>query len=399
MSCVLIADDEPNVLAGLRRSIGRHFDVDAVTSGKEAIHRLETGGLYCAIISDLAMADMDGIAVLERARELSPSTPRILLTGYGDRTALVEAINRASVCGFLQKPVPSAELLAMLQRTVTSAAFGTDRSGLPLTPKQQWIARELSRAVFDEHFNLLFQPRVCAASGSILAAEALLRWTHPERGAISPAEFIPVAEASRQIDRVTAWVLQQAARAWSGFFKAGMDIPISVNVSLSTTRAEWLVDTITAALAQHGMPVSRLEIEITESHRLEEAGQFRGALAALRALGARTALDDFGTGYSFFENLRSLDVDMLKIDQSFVRDLTSSSKHREIVRSITALAHALGQTVIAEGVETCDQARSLQGLGVDQFQGFLFSKAVPAAQLTKLYRMQSANASPRPRER
>ncbi len=392
MDSVLIVDDEPNVLAGLRRAIGRQFNVDTVTSADEAIRRLKTSGPYCAIVSDLAMADMDGITFLEHARLLSPATPRILLTGHGDRMALVEAINRASVCGFLQKPVPGKELLAALRKAVSNARIERDDASRSLTPRQHWIGKELACADYDKHFTLLFQPRICATSGTVVAAEALLRWNHPERGAISPGEFIPIAEATHQIDQPTVWVLRQAGRAWRSFLEAGVDIPISVNISPSTINTEWLVGTIGAALAEHGMPINRLEVEITENHRLQQVGQVRGALAALRSLGARTALDDFGTGYSSLENLRSLDVDMLKIDQSFVAGLTTTLKHHEIVRAITDLSYALGLTVIAEGVETHEQARILQGLGVHQLQGFLFSEALPPDRFLERCRMPNASA-------
>jgi EAL domain-containing protein (putative c-di-GMP-specific phosphodiesterase class I)/CheY-like chemotaxis protein len=381
MNRVLIVDDEPQVLAGIRRAIGRHFDIDAVARADDAIERLKRGERYAAILSDLAMSDMDGLMFLEHARHLAPSTPRIMLSGHADRAALMEAINRAGVAGFLQKPVAPATLIAALTRAIADSPSLQGQPPYVLSPREAWIARELTEASFDDHFKVLFQPRICAEQGTLAAAEALLRWTHPQRGPVSPGEFIPIAERIGQIDRITAWVLRQTANAWQGLHGADVDLPISVNVSLSTIHSTGLVDVIGDALACHDMPPNRLEIEITESHRLEQSDTVCSTLASLRALGVRTALDDFGTGYASLESLRSLEIDMLKIDRSFVAGLSGDRKNHEIVRSIRDLSRSLDLTVIAEGVETVDQAKTLRTLGIQQLQGFLFAPAVTPEQL------------------
>jgi EAL domain-containing protein (putative c-di-GMP-specific phosphodiesterase class I) len=242
------------------------------------------------------------------------------------------------------------------------------------TRGQELIAADLATADLDAEFRLLFQPRISTATGAVVSAEGLLRWTHPRRGAISPLDFIPVAEATGQIERLTAWVVRQAARGWRTMCAAGLDVPVSVNVSLPTIGSPSFVDLAVAILSEEGMPANRLEIEITESHRLTKTDQVRVVVAALRRLGVRVALDDFGTGYSFFETLRWLDIDILKVDRSFVMNLSASSKNQKIVCSIIDLADSLKLTVIAEGVETREQASLLHGLGVRQLQGFLFAK-------------------------
>lgn len=372
MDRVLIVDDEPQVLAGIRRALGRYFDIDAVSSAEQALHRLQRGETYAAIVSDLSMADMDGLMLLERARQMAPATPRLMLTGHADRPVLLDAINRAGVSGFLQKPVSPQVLREALQRAIGDArqALGT------AVPGPAWMAGELARADLDRDFQLLLQPRIGADSGRLVAAEGLLRWTHPEHGPIGPADFIPVAEATDQIDTLTDWVLARVARAWRHLRDGGVDLPISVNVSLSTIGTDRLVGVVDDTLGLQGMPADRLEIEITESHRLEHTAQVRRVLAALRELGARTALDDFGTGYASLQALRALDVDMLKIDRSFVTHMGNDAKGHEIVRSITELAHALSLTVVAEGVETREHATMLHALGVHQFQGHLFAPAL-----------------------
>jgi EAL domain-containing protein (putative c-di-GMP-specific phosphodiesterase class I) len=215
----------------------------------------------------------------------------------------------------------------------------------------------------------------------VVAAEGLARWTHPRRGEISPAAFIPVAEAMGRIGSLTTWALQHAGLAWRHLAAEGFDISISVNVSGAANGTERLLHAVRSMLRDSGMPPERLEIEFTESHRLESVPEIHGALAELRSQGVRTALDDFGVGYSSIDALRALDVDMLKIDRSFVAQLVSNAKHHEIVRSIINLSQALRLEVVAEGVETFEQASALYSLGVQQFQGFLFAPALTTQQL------------------
>ncbi|MFN8722500.1 MAG: EAL domain-containing protein [Rhodospirillales bacterium] len=386
MDRILIVDDEPQVLAGIRRAIGRQFDVDLATCADEALRLLSSGIRYSVILSDLSMAGGDGVTLLEQARSMVPSIPRILLTGYGDRNALLDAINRAGVSAFLQKPIRSTELLAALHKAIRNARPSTAEGLGALTPDQRWIAAELTCADLDRHFHLLLQPRIDATDGKLAAAEGLARWTHPQRGAISPAAFIPVVEAIGMIGALTTWALRQAGLAWRRLAAEGVDIPISVNVSGAANGTETLLNVVRSMLNESRMPSDRLEIEFTESHRLEGVPEIHGALAELRSLGVRTALDDFGVGYSSMDTLRVLDVDMLKIDRSFAAQLANDVKHREIVRSIVNLSRALRLGVVAEGVETLEQASLLYSLGVHQFQGFLFAPALTTPQLLQQWR-------------
>jgi len=383
MDRILIVDDEPQVLDGMRRALGRHFTIDPVSCAHEALRRLAGGERYAAIVSDLAMSAMDGVTLLERARQIAPAIPRVMLSGHGDRSALMEAINRAGVIAFLQKPTPALELLQVLRKAIGSAKAADARHAVPLTPRQQWIASELADADHDAQFRLLLQPRIDATDGRMVATEALLRWHHPRRGPVPPAEFIPVAEAMGLIDSITRWVMRETGRAWRALKDGGADLSISVNVSAASIGTYDLMGDIRSTIAASGMPLNRLEVEITESHKLEQTESARELLSALRGLGARTALDDFGTGHASLELLRQLDVDMLKIDRSFVADVVHNARHREIVRSIVDLSRALHLEVVAEGVETLTQASLLHGLGVHQFQGFLFAPALTVQQLLK----------------
>ena len=383
MDRLLIVDDDPNLVAGLHRVAGRDFEIEAVISGEAAVSRLLGGARFDAIVSDMMMTGMDGIVFLERAREIAAATPRIMLTGHADRTVLLDAINRAHVAAFLHKPAPAAELIAAIRQAIADARAGRVAPASTLTRRQDWIAAELARADFDAQFHVLFQPRICAATGAMVSSEVLLRWTHPARGPISPLEFIPVAEATGGIDDVTAWVLRQAARGWRMLAEGGLDLSVSVNAPISTISSPRFVDMVAGILSQEGMPANRLEIEITESNRLEKADTVREVVAGLREMGTRFALDDFGTGYSFFETLRWLDIDSLKVDRSFVMTLAGHGKNEKIVASIVDLADSLHLTVIAEGVETREQVDLLRGLGVRQLQGFFFAAPMPPDELLR----------------
>jgi EAL domain-containing protein (putative c-di-GMP-specific phosphodiesterase class I)/CheY-like chemotaxis protein len=389
MDRILIVDDEQQVLDGIRRALGRHFTIDPVSCAHEALRRLAGGERYAAIVSDLAMSAMDGVTLLERARQIAPAIPRVMLSGHGDRSALMEAINRAGVIAFLQKPTPALELLQVLRKAISSAKAADARHAVPLTPRQQWIASELADADHDAQFRLLLQPRVDAADGRLVAAEALLRWHHPKHGPVSPADFIPVAEATGHIDRITAWVLRETARVWRGLQQEGVDMSISVNVSAASIGTYDLMGAIRSSLGLSGMPLDRLEVEITESRRLEQMEPARALLSALKGQGVRTALDDFGTGHASLEMLRQLDVDVLKIDRSFVADFGRNARHREIVRSIIDLSRALHLGVVAEGVETLTQASLLYAYGVHEFQGYLYAPALTAKEFLPLYLSKS----------
>ncbi len=233
------------------------------------------------------------------------------------------------------------------------------------------LQTDLRTAIADEQLMLHFQPILNALSGRVVAAEALVRWLHPERGLIPPIDFIPIAEESGQICALGAWVLKQACREatyWPD------EISISVNLSPVQLRDPALCAIVELALAESGLPPDRLELEITESLFLENNQAIRAALSSLKQRGIRIALDDFGTGFSSLSYLRDFPVDTVKIDRSFVRDLGADLDADMIVQAIAAMANGLGITITAEGVETADQAMRLRASGCTQFQGFLYSR-------------------------
>jgi diguanylate cyclase (GGDEF)-like protein len=246
------------------------------------------------------------------------------------------------------------------------------------------LENALRRALEREEFELHYQPIVDARSGVPVGAEALVRWRHPELGLLLPSEFIPLAEENGLIVPLGEWVLHQAChqnRAWQA---AGLT-PIRVAVNLSSRQLRrTLPDTVARILQASGLDARFLGLELTESLLVNHQKEDTDTLQSLRAMGLHLAVDDFGTGYSSFSYLKHLPLDALKIDRSFVREITTSSDDAAITTAIIAMAHALGLKAVGEGIETQAQREVLRRQGCDSMQGYLFSRPVPAAELPAL---------------
>jgi diguanylate cyclase (GGDEF)-like protein/PAS domain S-box-containing protein len=254
-------------------------------------------------------------------------------------------------------------------------------------PRRLALETNLRRALEREEFLLYYQPRVELAGGRISGVEALLRWRHPELGIVAPAEFIPLLEETGLIVPVGEWVLHTAYaqnRAWRA---AGLEaLCMSVNLSARQFLQRDLVETFARVLRDTGLEPRCLEIELTESIIMEHTEESLASLRDLSALGIRLTLDDFGTGYSSLSYLRRFPIDTLKIDRSFVRDITADPDDAAIVQAVIAMAHRLDITVVAEGVETKAQLDFLCANRCDEIQGFYFSRPVPAEEITQLLR-------------
>ncbi len=236
----------------------------------------------------------------------------------------------------------------------------------------------MRQALVSGRFRLHYQPQVRINDGSVVGAEALLRWRDPELGEISPARFIPVAEESGFIVPIGDWVLSQAVRQAALWHSKGLTVPIAVNVSALQFQQGHFVDRVASVLAVSGLPPQLLELELTESILVHDADEALHRLHALARLGLRMSIDDFGTGYSSLAYLKRFPIDKLKIDRSFISGLPDDGRDAGIVRAILQMARALGMKVVAEGVESEAQRGFLREAGCDEFQGFLFAPALDA---------------------
>jgi diguanylate cyclase (GGDEF)-like protein/PAS domain S-box-containing protein len=256
--------------------------------------------------------------------------------------------------------------------------------------RRKTLEVELARGLDLEQFQLYYQPLISLRTNQIVCGEALIRWNHPERGLISPAEFIPLAEETGFIDDLGQWVLKRAcedAAQWPD------SVRVAVNLSPVQFRAAGLYQHVEETIAASGLPPRRLELEITESVLLQNNSANLSALHRLRGLGLSIALDDFGTGYSSLSYLRSFPFDKIKIDQTFVRDLEKSEDSVAIIQSIATLGKNLRMTTTAEGVETIEQLKIVRNAGCTEAQGYYFSRPVPGTEFLALLRGQNAKVT------
>ncbi|HKB69483.1 MAG TPA: EAL domain-containing protein, partial [Thermoanaerobaculia bacterium] len=240
------------------------------------------------------------------------------------------------------------------------------------------LGNRLHRAIVAKEFRVFFQPVVRVSTGEITGAEALVRWDRPDNGLVLPGEFIPLAEDSGLIVPLGTDVLRESCRRAAQWNRGGRELCVSVNLSVRQLQRLDIVDTVRSALADSGLAPRHLGLEITESVAMQNLDVTLSALADLQRLGVGITMDDFGTGYSSLSYLKMLPVDTLKIDRSFVQGVATDPNDASIVRASIALAHELRLRVVAEGVETSQQAAFLREHLCDELQGFLFSAAVPA---------------------
>ena len=249
------------------------------------------------------------------------------------------------------------------------------------------LESDMRVALEQKQFEVHYQPKVNTETGVMHGAEALLRWTHPVRGPISPAEFIPIAEECGLIATIGAWVMREACRQARAWQLAGLpQLRVAVNLSPSQFRQGNIVSMIRDALDEAGLEPRFLEVELTETTVMTDPEESIAILEGLSKMGVLVSVDDFGTGYSSMSYLRRFPIDKLKIDRSFINEVMSRPDDASIVRAIVSLAHSLRLKVVAEGVESTEQLDFLRKIGCDQYQGFHFSKALPASQFEALVR-------------
>ena len=316
----------------------------------------------------------------------------------------------ASIAEALERPLPVGE--AVLPPAVTlGAAFAPEhaeggedllrRAGIALADarerdaghrlyepgrdeqlrRQLSIVADLVRAVERDELLLHYQPKVRCADGAVTGVEALVRWIHPEHGFMRPDEFIRLAESSGNVSLLSDWVMDRAVRQAVRWRGAGRELAVSVNLSALDLADPTLVARVEACLARHALPARSLVVEITESAVIEDETLALGILVALRAIGVRVSIDDFGTGQSSLAKLRHMPADELKIDRAFVTDIVAGSPDARVVRAIVELGHALGMSIVTEGIETPEELATLVEIGTDSVQGYVHSKPLTAPAL------------------
>lgn len=252
------------------------------------------------------------------------------------------------------------------------------------------LERDLRKGLLQNEFALFFQPQLDVKTGKINAAEALIRWFHPTRGMVSPMRFIPIAEDTGLIIPLGNWILKEALRHIKMWDEIGLPkISVAVNLSAIQFQQEDLAGSVEKILAESGVSPERLELELTESVVMQDARKADNILSRLSRVGIKLAIDDFGTGYSSLSYLKRFAVDRLKIDQSFVRDMTHNNDDAEIARAIINLGHTLGLEIVSEGVETKEQLELLKEQGCDIIQGYYISKPLPAADIPEFLRIKT----------
>jgi diguanylate cyclase len=251
------------------------------------------------------------------------------------------------------------------------------------TPQRLIVLAELRKAIKDDELLLYYQPKIDVRARAVSGVEALVRWPHPERGMVPPKDFIPQAEQTGLIKPLTDWVLGAAWKQIAHWQRLSIEMPIAVNVSPNILRDPDFLTRLIALGAQAGARLDLLQLEVTESALMEDPEQSYDVLSRIRDLGIKIFLDDFGTGYSSLGYIAALPIHALKLDRSFITRMMQHDRHRAVVIAAISLAHSLGMKVVAEGVETADQAKAVIELGCDEIQGFFFSKPVPAVEFVR----------------
>lgn len=365
---LLIIDDEPGIctfIAHVAAAVG--YQTLIVENADDFMERVRSW-MPTHIVMDLQMPVVDGLELLAQLASDHSKAHIILISGVGD--SVVNAARRVGsarglkVTAALTKPFTGAEFAAVLR---------ANRIDDP------WLTvANFNGAMTRGEFFLQYQPKINLRTGVIVGVEALARWQHPERGVVAPLEFIPFAESSACIDRMTHWLGATACAQLRAWDDAGCTVDVAINVSARNLHEPRLAEQLEGQCRQAGVVPSRITVELTETAAMRDALQMMDVLTRLRVKGFRLSIDDFGTGYSSLMQLHRLPFNEIKVDRTFVSDCAASAESRSIVRLVIDLAHALGMKAVAEGVETAEAMTLLRELGCDEAQGMFISPPVDA---------------------
>jgi diguanylate cyclase (GGDEF)-like protein len=355
--------------------------------GPRLTETLRTGDLLARLGGDEFAVILPALADRERARTVADGIRRALTEPF---TLTDVRLHIDASIGIVLYPDHATDSSGLLQGAdIAMYEAKAARDGHRVYEPEQHVGGDermrtieaLRAGIAGDEITLHYQPKINLASGRMVGVEALVRWNHPARGLVSPAEFIPLAEHAGLMRPLTHRVLEVALAQLRAWLDDGLHLTVAVNLSTSNLLDADLPDWIARLLAHHGLPAGSVELEITESTLMADPDRAREVLQRLRALGISISIDDYGTGYSSLAYLQRLDVAELKIDRCFIKDMGSSPRTAAIVRSTIDLAHALGLTIVAEGVETTEAATQLADYGCDLAQGYRYSPPLPANEL------------------
>jgi EAL domain-containing protein (putative c-di-GMP-specific phosphodiesterase class I) len=365
---LLIIDDDLRVLQ-LLDAVGRRHRYE--TTQTTSIDRfLEAYDVVdpSLIILDLQYRAGDGIELMSRLRERQCAVPIILLSGFDAR--VLETARRVGEGGNLR-------IVGTLRKPLQLQALGSLLDTYREPDLDEW-AHEIRGAIDHGQFAVHYQPKVEGASGRVVGFEALTRWSHPDRGLISPDRFIPLAEEAGLMRPLTDYVLARAVADCAAWSTAGFGVSVAVNIAAPSLTDAHLLEEVARLLQAHQLPATSVTLEITESTAMEHPRVAMEILGRLRLQGLNLALDDFGTGFSNLALLQQMPFNELKIDKSFVIGARASHDSQVIVGALAGLAHSLGLTVVAEGVEDLEIWGWLRTVGIDQVQGYGIARPMPA---------------------
>lgn len=395
MKKILVIEDDQVIRDNILKLLkAEGFDVTGASNGSQGLSAA-VSNLPDVILCDVMMPELDGYGVLValRSNPATATVPFVFLTGKAERSEVRQGMELGAD-DYLTKPFSKAELVgAISSRLKKQAALAEQQYNLrssselvqDAADKLEQIKTSLCDALEREEFQVYYQPQVNVQSGKIVSAEALVRWLHPEKGLISPAEFIPDAEETGFIVQLGEWVLRTACKQMQVWQNAGFPLQqVAVNLSPRQFHQPDLSSRVAQILAEIGLEASSLELELTESLMVQDADRAIATLQQLKDLGVSISIDDFGTGYSSLSYLTQYPFDTLKIDRCFISNITDGCTNAAIVKAIIEMAHSLCLEVIAEGVETESERDFLWRYECDAMQGYLFSPALPAVDFEQL---------------
>lgn len=377
---VLVAEDHDFQRRTLVRMLGTLGvrGVREAADGKAALEMFtDPASPTHVIISDLEMPGMDGMEFMRHLGEINRPVSVILSSALDPSlVSSVEAMTKAygiTLLGAIEKPVTPEKLRAMLER------YAPPKPRAPRGPAPVAVPLDdIRRGLGAREFEPFFQPKVSLVDGTVVGAEALARWRHPQKGVLAPYFFIGAMEENGLIDALTWQILERTAALCRGWLAQGMDLSVSVNLSLKSLDEPGLAERIAEAVAAQGLPSKHMVLEITESAAMTNIAKALENLTRLRMKGFALSIDDYGTGYSSMQQLSRIPFSELKIDQSFVMGALEKEANKVILASSLDMAKKLKLKAVAEGVETRAHWNLLQGLGCDIAQGYFIAKPMEA---------------------